>query len=306
VAIPAILLLIFNRSKHLGAVMNALREHRPPKLYVAADGPRDLPGEAERCEEARRVATLVDWPCEVQTLFREKNLGCKAGVSTAIDWFFSHEEEGIILEDDCVPSQSFFTYCAELLDRYRNDTRIMCVSGNNFQQGRQVTEDSYYFSSYVHCWGWATWRRAWNLYDADMSLWPDFKASGLMRAFSHTNSKFELEWTKTFDATFDGRVNTWDYQFLFACWANNALTCLPSKNLVSNIGFDEFATHTQDTFSSSANIVAYDLDFPLKHPQFIAPNWAADRFEDEVCYGVASKPRSSIFKKIIKNYIVRA
>ena len=152
-AVLPVLFLIFNRPETTSVVMEAIRAARPPRLYVAADGPREDYGEEERCQEARQIATKVDWLCEVKTLFRDRNLGCRLGVSTAIDWFFEHEGEGIILEDDCVPSQSFFRYCAELLERYRHDERIMCISGNNFQQGTQLEPHSYYFSRYNHMLG---------------------------------------------------------------------------------------------------------------------------------------------------------
>ena len=147
------LFLVFNRPDTTARVFEALRAARPARLYVAADGPRpNREGEAARCDDVRRIATQVDWPCKVTTLFRDRNLGCRIGVSTAIDWFFEHEEEGIVLEDDCLPSTSFFPYCAELLARYRHDERVMCVSGDNFQLGREVTQYSYYFSRNIHCW----------------------------------------------------------------------------------------------------------------------------------------------------------
>src|SRR5262249_20722231 len=157
-----VLFLIFNRPNTTARVMEAIRTAGPGRLYVAADGPRDgNADEAKRCAEVRRIATQVDWPCEVQTLFRERNLGCRQAVSSAITWFFEQEQEGIILEDDCLPSPSFFPYCAELLARFRNDERIMCITGCNFQQDMKGYPYSYYFSKYHHVWGWATWRRAW-------------------------------------------------------------------------------------------------------------------------------------------------
>ena len=164
--ISPILFLIFNRPETTKKVFSAIKEVQPPRLYIAADGPRsEQPDEADHCELARTIATKVDWDCEVKTLFRDQNLGIRIAVSQAIDWFFEQEPEGIILEDDCLPDQSFFWFCKELLEKYRNDTRIMHIGGTNFQFGKNRTNYSYYFSRYAHIWGWASWRRAWEYYD---------------------------------------------------------------------------------------------------------------------------------------------
>jgi hypothetical protein len=287
--LPAVLLLIFNRPDHLRHAMAALHAAKPPRVYVAADGPRAKSGEFEACREARKVATEISWPCEVHTLFRDHNLGCRVAVSTAIDWFFSHEEQGIILEDDCVPSQSFFPYCAELLDRYRDDTRIMSVSGNNFQRGRQISEYSYYFSKYMHCWGWATWRRAWNLYDREMLHWPAFKAAGGLRSISEGSAEFEEVWAHELDKSYCKKINTWDYSFLFSCWANSGLTCLPAINLVSNIGFDAQGTHLKNPSDGNASIVSGEIQFPLMHPPVVFRSAEADKFEDLHVYKIRKK-----------------
>jgi hypothetical protein len=283
-ALPT-LFLIFNRPDTTAEVFEAIRQARPARLYVAADGSRPNRDEEEaRCDEARRIATLVDWPCEVKTLFRDQNLGCGLGVSTAIDWFFEHEEEGIVLEDDCLPSQSFFPYCAELLARYRHDERIMCISGDNFQLGRAVTPFSYYFSRYMHAWGWATWRRAWKLYDREMTLWPAFRDGGGLKAWSAGDERFEKYWLRLFEFTSNGAIDTWDYQFLFTCWAHHGLTCLPEKNLITNIGFSTGATHTPDPASREAYLHRWDVSFPLRHPPFVIRSVEADSFEHKTYF----------------------
>jgi hypothetical protein len=283
---PAILFIVFKRPDTTRHVMQTIRSAQPARLYVAGDGPRDRPGELALCEETRAIATMVDWPCEVRTLWRDSNLGCRIGVSSAIDWFFSHEEEGIILEDDCAPSPSFFLYCSELLERYRTDNRVMCISGTNFQDGRSVTPDSYYFSRYMHCWGWASWRRAWRHYDRDMSLWPEFLASGGLRAWSGGDPLFERHWRNILQQMFRGEIDTWDYQWLFACWAQGGLTCAPAKNLVRNIGFGDGATHTSQADHRLARLVPAELEFPLIHPRMILRNTEADRWEDRHAYGI--------------------
>ena len=152
-----VLFLVFNRPDTTAQVFEAIRQAKPPRLYVASDGAReDKEGELEKVKQVREIVSQVDWNCEVKTLFRDKNLGCKIAVSSAIDWFFEQEEMGIILEDDCLPHPTFFRFCQELLERYRDDERIGMISGNNFQFGRKCTDYSYYFSMYSHIWGWAS------------------------------------------------------------------------------------------------------------------------------------------------------
>jgi hypothetical protein len=276
--------------------MEAIRIARPPRLYVAADGPRQTPGEAEHCATARKIATQIDWPCELKTLFREQNLGCRLSVSGALDWFFREEEEGIILEDDCVPSQSFFPYCAELLGKYRHDERIMCISGVNFQDGRR-SPYSYYFSRYMHCWGWASWRRAWKLYDRDMHLWPEYRDSGLLRGWSGGDADFAEFWTRHLDRTAQGLIDTWDHQWLLTCWINNGLTCLPSSNLVTNVGFGGSATHTVDALSPFANVPAGALEFPLSHPRFVSRNVEADTYMHRRTLGQLPGPPQGLVRR---------
>ena len=302
---PPVLLLVFRRPEVTRRMFETVRRARPARLYVAADGPRaDHPGEAAACEEARGIATDVDWPCTVHTLFQTRNLGCRIGVSTALDWFFEREESGIILEDDCVPSDSFFGYCAELLERYRDDSRIMSISGDNFQKGRRVTPYSYYFSRYMNCWGWATWRRAWLLYDREMALWPEFRDSGGLVAWSDGDEGFVRYWLEIFDAAAAGKFDSWAYRFLFTCWAYNGLTCLPAKNLVSNIGYAEDGTHTFDPNDGRAALPAYDLTFPLRHPGLVVRIPDADRFEQLVSYGSGQPPpRPRLVRRAVRSVL---
>lgn len=271
-----ILFLIFNRPETTLRVFDAIREARPPSLYVAADGPRpDKPGEEELCKEVRRVIQMVDWDCEVKTLFRDENLGCGRAVMQAIDWFFDNEEEGIILEDDCVPTASFFRYCDELLTRYRNDPRVMVISGDNFQFGIRRGTGDYYFSIYNHVWGWASWKRAWNLYDRDMVGWPEAREQGVLNKL-FPERHISRYWMQMLDRTYRGEIDTWDYQWMFSCWLHGGLAVLPNVNLVSNLGFGDAATHT---FGGSlvADIATGELDFPLNHPAVVERDVFADR-----------------------------
>ncbi|MCP2500538.1 MAG: glycosyltransferase family 2 protein [Deltaproteobacteria bacterium] len=273
--------LVFNRPDTTARVFEAIRQARPPRLLVVADGPRgDKPGEAERCDAVRRIIDWVDWPCEVLKNYSDTNLGCKNRVSSGLDWVFETVEEAIILEDDCLPHPTFFRFCEELLDRYRDDERVAQIGGANFQFGKKRTPYSYYFSVFNHIWGWATWRRVWRSYDLDMTRWPEIRDSKWLRDFSTDTSGMEF-WYRYFQKAYQGEIDTWDYQWAFSCWLQRRLTVLPNINLVSNIGFLQDATHTKSSRSRLGNIPTEPLQFPLIHPPYIARNVEADTFTDK-------------------------
>jgi hypothetical protein len=269
---------IFNRPETTARVFAEIARAKPPILLVVADGPRaDVPGEIERCQAARAIVEQgVDWPCEVLADYADSNLGCKNRVSSGLDCVFESVEQAIILEDDCLPHPTFFRFCEDLLDRYRDDERIMTISGNNFQLGRRRTEYSYYFSRFFHCWGWASWRRAWRHYDVDMNLWPQVRKGGWLTDIL-VDSPAVKYWTDVFQAAYEGRISSWDYSAVFAQWLRNALTITPNVNLVSNIGFGSDATHTKDS-SPLANVPASAVTFPLYHPRSMIRDAQADSF----------------------------
>jgi hypothetical protein len=273
----AILFLIFNRPKETRKVFEEIRKSKPPRLYVAGDGPREgRDGEKERVEMAREIATKVDWLCELKTLFREKNLGCGEGCSDAITWFFKYEEQGIILEDDCLPHQDFFNYCETLLNYYREEQRVSMITGQNFQAGQMRGEGSYYFSRYNHLWGWASWRRAWKHYNINMSFWPTWKLSADWR--KKFPDFFERKyWERNFDRMFAKQIDTWDYPWDASIWRSGGLTAVPNINLVSNIGFGPDATHTVSVNDPLANIATGALR-EIIHPKIIVQDQVADRF----------------------------
>lgn len=272
---------IFNRPDTSRQVFEQIRKAKPPKLLVIADGPRvGRPDDAEKCAATRAIVEQVDWDCELLTNYSAVNLGCKERMSTGLDWVFNTVEQAIILEHDTFPHLDFFRFCQELLDRYQQDERIMMISGCNFQDSSR-TKNSYYLSRHVHCWGWASWRRAWQHYDVTMALWPEFRDEGwLFDALRDATSTYY--WNKIFELTFQGYINTWDYQWVFACWQQNALDILPIVNLVSNIGFGPDATHTGNQASRAANVPVHHLGFPLKHPAFMVRDALADDFTQEL------------------------
>lgn len=307
---PPVLFIIFNRPDTTAKVFEAIRAAAPSRLYVAADGPRsDRPGEAALCNDARSIATAVDWPCTLKTLFRDSNLGCGDGPRTAIDWFFEQENEGIILEDDCLPSPQFFPFCKELLDRYRADHRIMAVCGSNYAPKRLTSNESYYFSYFPDIWGWATWRRAWNLYDRNLTRWSEFKSIGHSAPLERMPEWRYRYWKCHFDLTEEGKeVDWWDYQWIFTVLHAGGLACYPTRNLVSNLGFRPDATHTKvaaetQSLPSIANLPVASILFPLTHPKKIVRNERMERSFDMARFGIG--PRPTYLTRAYKGFLRR-
>lgn len=296
-----VLLLGFNRPDFSRRVLDALRKIKPERLYIAVDGPRPgVSGDDVACHEVQGLADEVDWTCEVRTLFQHTNLGCRRGVSTAITWFFAQEEAGIILEDDCIPSLSFFPYVEELLDRYAAEPKVMAISGDNFLGEEGGVRLSYRFSRYPHVWGWATWRRAWLLYDDSMSLWPEFRDSGALSSISCGNPWFEQYWSSVFNRVAQEQIDSWAYRWTFACWLHGGLASVPNVNLVTNVGFDERSVHTTKR-SKQAFMPAGELDFPLVHPKFVARDFQADASVDVECFGIKAPSVSRRVKQWIRD-----
>jgi hypothetical protein len=207
----SVLFLVFNRLDTTKRVFAEIRKARPKQLFIASDGPRkNKPGEKEIVEKVRKyVLDNIDWKCELKTLFRKKNLGCKYAVSGAIDWFFENVEQGIILEDDCLPSQRFFKFCEELLEKYGDDERIMSISGYN-PLGKFEIGESYLFSKYPRIWGWATWRRAWIMEDLKLKDCQDIKKKGnLEKYFPFLLGR--ILWERRAKQVLSGDVNSWAY-----------------------------------------------------------------------------------------------
>jgi hypothetical protein len=277
----AVAFLVFNRPHTTERVFEAIRQARPKQLLVVADGPRsDRPDDVEKCAAVRKIVEKVDWPCEVKRNYAETNMGCKRRVSSGLDWVFSEVEEAIILEDDCLPTPSFFPFCEELLERYRHDTRIMHISGDNFQNGISRTLYTYYFSHFAHIWGWATWRRAWKHYDLEMKMWSKVKMLGFQQYMFDSVSESEY-WRQIFDAASNGKIDTWDYAWNFTCFVNGLSIC-PNVNLVSNIGFADDGTHCS-AGSPLANLPVFDTG-KITHPLFVIRHREADEYTFEHIY----------------------
>lgn len=263
-----VLFIVFNRPAETRLAFDAIRAARPSRLFVAADGPRaNRLEDSEACAEVRAIVSRIDWPCEVSERFSHINKGCRTNVSEAITWFFDQVPEGIILEDDCVAQPSFFRYCDELLMHFRDDERVFTIGGTNLL-GTYDTPASYFFSSFGNIWGWASWRRAWRFFDVEMKDWPEAKRAGLLEDV--IDSVEDQEYYRTcFDRTYRGKIDTWDYQWAFARFANRGLTVLPRVNLVQNVGFGARGSHTRDSGNPFARIPTGELEFPLVHPRSV-------------------------------------
>lgn len=292
-----ILFLVFNRLDVTKQVFESIKKARPTKLYIACDGPRESKEEESRKVDALRTYLLesIDWDCSLQTLFRERNLGCKKAVSGAIDWFFANEEQGIILEDDCLPSQSFFQFCEEMLEKYKSDLRVWHVAGNNFHfDWIRDPDNSYYFSYYGSIWGWATWRSRWKHYRVEMDGYSELKDKGyLIDLFGNKKeANFRID---SFERIVKG-MNTWDFQWVYTRLTNSGLSIVPEKNLVKNLGFGDDATHTFTKNDKRANMPYFDISFPLKHPKFIM----RDKVSDDKFFKSFVYSYRYIIKKLIR------
>ena len=278
-----VLFIIFNRPDTTQKVFEAIKKAKPTKLYVASDGPRtDVPNDYEKVKQARMIIDQIDWNCELYTKFEDKNLGCGLGESSAMSWVFETEDRAIIIEDDTLPALSFFYYCDELLEQYKNDTRIWMISGNQFDEEVVTTPHSYFFSKYGHYWGWATWKRCWQEYDIKMKKYPLLLEQNLVTSLFRTekealffNKKFEEYFNKSKIEDFD----TWDYQFDFALAINSHICILPTKNLVKNIGYAGVHTERKHRLHDRAIDENYKI---ISHPDFILcdTNYDANHFKN--------------------------
>ena len=258
-----ILFIIFNRPETEAKVFEVIRKIKPKELYVTADGPRKgKRDEAKKCKDARKIIDDgVDWKCEVHKLYRSDNLGCKFAPSTAIDWFFKNVKEGIILEDDCLPDITFFRFCSELLDKYRENKNILIISGDNFQDEKMRGGGSYYFSNITNTWGWASWKDRWAKYDVNINDWPKIKKNNVIK-FDYCLAK--RYWEYIFDKVYAQDIDAWDYQLLYLSMKEKHLNVVPNINLIENIGVDESATHTTNGVNTPKS---QSLIFPIKHTQ---------------------------------------
>jgi hypothetical protein len=291
---------IFNRPDVTQQVFDAIRKLKPAVLLVVGDGARSSKdGENALVEQTRKIVNQTDWNCDLRLDFVNDNLGCKRRVSSGLGWIFQQFEEAIILEDDCVPDASFFPFCQQLLERYRNDERVFSISGNNFQSGQSRCDNGYYFSKYFHCWGWASWRRVYQQIDWNLACWSQFVREGGLLSLADSSDEPNF-WERILGKQANGEVDSWAYTWLASCWMNECLNVLPDVNLVSNIGFSESATHTRSSNSKLANLPTNALT-GWSEPTKFERNFQADRYTFQSIYRRPNRLQR-LRNKIVKQF----
>jgi len=274
-----VLILAFNRPKETNILIEKLKKIKPSKLYVGQDGPReDSKDDKKLCDDVQKIFENISWNCTIKKKLNKKNLGCRESVSTAINWFFENEEKGIILEDDCIPSNSFFKFCQKMLVKYEKSNEVFVISGSNFQNNNFIGNGDYYFSKYAHCWGWATWKRAWKYFDNNMEFWNTLKNSTSWNNL-HDNKLENKYWKKIFDKVKEKKIDSWAYVWLASVWNYTGSTITPNKNLILNIGFNKNATNTINSSELKENNFEFsELDSEIKDPYDKMINKKADEF----------------------------
>lgn len=297
-----VLLLIFNRPDKVQKLVEALEKVRPKKIYVSADGPRShIDSDVINCEKARSIATNLPWECEIHTNFSNNNLGCMYGPVRGVSWFFENEEMGIILEDDCIPTLSFFNYVTGLLEKYKNDEKIMHINGTSFltqEQTKQINS-TYYFSAITFVWGWASWRRAWKQFDIEMKEINKTKIL-LLQNKIFLESKHAKFWINLFNHVKNrSELGIWDAQWAYTVMSKNGITITPTQNLIENIGFGDDATHTIEKFPHARKSIDSITD--IKHPTEIYINKELDRVVMDKVFYLSLWKKITIFARSISN-----
>ena len=236
--------IVYKRTDTTRRVLEKIQEARPDRLYIIADGPKNK-DEHEKCNSVRKIVEEgVNWKCQVSKVYSQINLGLAKRVQTGLDYVFKQEEKAIILEDDTLPDPTFFTFCEELLQKYDQDERVAHISGCNLHPEVFMGNSSYCFSSIINIWGWATWKRAWDSFDLNMSNWADMEKESFLKEWciSRSHQKSTL---KLFDLHYCNKAPwSWDYQWNFTCWSNRGLSIIPKENLVSNLGIGPNGSNT--------------------------------------------------------------
>ena len=299
-----VLLITYKRLDTTIRVLDAIRHAKPNKLYLSSNIGRSEKENILVNNVRQYIETNVDWPCELVTLYRTEHLSAKDSISGAIDWFFEHEKMGIILEDDCVPSVSFFSFCEQLLVRYQNDMRVWHIGGTCVLNDDVFDNDeSYYFSHFNHIWGWASWANRWNKYDANIPLLAKFKSEKRIENL-HNDYLLNKFWINNFEAVAESKVDTWDYQWYFTTWINGGISIVPTSNLISNVGFGDGATHTSDPNNKLANLPAKNIPLNLVHPNIIMPNVKYERLNARFLFNLTYISFCKAFiKKIINKFL---
>lgn len=301
----AVLLITYKRLDTTKKVFEAIRQAKPSRFYIASNIGKDEVGIQEVNKVRDFLEKNIDWDCKVFKLYREEHLSAKNSISGAIEWFFQNEKMGIILEDDCLPSQSFFLFCQELLVRYADDMRVWHIGGcSTLNEEILLNDDSYYFSKYNHIWGWAGWANRWKMYDVNVSLFKEFSKNRFIENITK-NKLLQKYWINNFKSVYEKRFDTWDYQWYFTTWSNGGISIIPTVNLISNLGFGADATHTSDSNNKLSNMKKKEIDLNLIHPNIMMPNIIYDNYNAKFLFGINyfgfyKDEIKKIVKKILK------
>jgi len=301
-----IIFIFWKRPEITSRVLEKIRAVKPRELFLVADGGRDEQEQALVAKTRQLVEKAIDWECQVYKNYSEINLGCRTRVSSGIDWAFRQIERAIILEDDCLPYPDFFYFCEELLEKYKDEKKIMHIGGTNTEVGNKNfrIEESYYFSQIAQIWGWATWRRAWQKYDVDVKNWPAIKGS---KHWNKILPDFAVReyWTNLMEEMYQNknpRKNTWDAQWFYTVLTNEGLAITPKTNLITNIGFGEAGTHALNNKDEKANLAVGELTFPLEHPEKIEINKQADNYNWKFVFRINNTWRKKI-KSLLRHRV---
>ncbi len=278
--------IIFRRPEETSRVFEMIRKIKPTDLLIIADGGRNN-DEIKLCNETREIVKNIDWPCNVRRNYSDINMGCKSRVSSGISWVFENVDRAIIIEDDCLPNKSFFTYCQNLLEKYKDDHKIMHISGLNMQK-ENADNPSYYFSNIAQIWGWATWKRAWDKYDVNMKDWPRVKKDRVLLKVLKKPVLVEY-FEYLFDRMYRNELTTWDVAWTYTCMKEDGLCITPNKNLIKNIGFGNGAAHSRREKGNFDNMETSEMIFPLNHPQSVLINNIADDVVYKKVFGINSR-----------------
>ena len=310
-----VLFLVYNRFETSNKVFDSIKAYKPLKLYLAADGPKNHL-DYEKCKAVRdSIIQKIDWNCDVKFLFREVNLGCKKAVITAIDWFFENEEEGIILEDDCLPNTTFFQFCEQMLDEFKGNRDVMHISGCNFFD-QSIKFKNIFFSKFCFVWGWATWRESWKSYDHNLGFIDADNPRGFFQKYSNNDFNQLFYWEQLYSKLIKNSIDTWDYQWMFSIWNQNGLCIVPPKNLIKNIGFSESALHTQNLNSPYSKMKQNDFEISkinkkikvtsIKHELFVFYHNYLEQFSLNKPKKSVSKIEPNFYKNLYsRNYSLR-
>lgn len=278
-----IVIFIYKRSHNLEKLIDAMCKVKPKEIYIVADGPKNTGEEVQVKKTRTELENLITWPSKVHKNYTKINLGLKERFSTGISWVFEHTDRAIFIEDDCVPDPSFFTFCDQLLEKYKDNEKVVSIAGNNFQPPNTRITESYYYSRYPHVWGWATWKRVWDQYDSNISDWPKRRASGWLKSVYPGQFFIRKFWAYIYDRLYAGQINTWDYQLTYLSQKLGGYNIIPRVNLVSNIGYGEDATNLKKK-NKTISVPTAPISFPLVHPKVLKYNQVADRYIEELVY----------------------